>query len=222
MRFTTLLLAIPALAVAAQDQVPLKDKAAGWFNKAKAYVPAAAPNPIDAGASQVAAKRKSVPILSAISNSPNFGIIDCERQGLLCTTWGAGVPSLYLFQIPVAAPDQTQQVTPLYIKPLNTTSVNTAEIVKFYAEQEYLTKTVDEKTGTETEKYRYDGIYHPINGQLKVFGLLHPVGYLIYGFSQIPSFVIMILISFVSRNIMGRRAANPRPRGPAPAAAAAQ
>ena len=57
MRFTTLLLAIPALAVAAQDQVPLKDKAAGWFNKAKAYVPAAAPNPIDAGASQVAAKR---------------------------------------------------------------------------------------------------------------------------------------------------------------------
>jgi hypothetical protein len=53
------LLLLPLLALAEQ-QVPLKDQAAGWFDKAKAYVSNAIPtapdlpDPIDAGASKVA------------------------------------------------------------------------------------------------------------------------------------------------------------------------
>ena len=53
------LLLLPLLVAA--DQVPLRDQAAGWFDKAKAFVSGAAeaipdlPNPIDAGAAKVAA-----------------------------------------------------------------------------------------------------------------------------------------------------------------------
>jgi hypothetical protein len=54
MRLLGVLLLLSALATA-DDQKPLKEKAAGWFDKAKSYMPSAAPpSPIDAGASQVA------------------------------------------------------------------------------------------------------------------------------------------------------------------------
>ncbi|KAJ5899197.1 hypothetical protein N7495_003941 [Penicillium taxi] len=42
MRLTSLVAFLPALALA-QEQVPLADRVQGWFNKAKSYVPAAAP-----------------------------------------------------------------------------------------------------------------------------------------------------------------------------------
>lgn len=54
--FLILSLALP-LFVAAQVQKPLKEKAQGWFDKAKSYIPtAAATAPIDAGAAKVADK----------------------------------------------------------------------------------------------------------------------------------------------------------------------
>jgi hypothetical protein len=54
MRLLAVLLLLPAVAIA-DDQVPLKEKAAAWFEKAKSYIPSAAPpSPIDAGASKVA------------------------------------------------------------------------------------------------------------------------------------------------------------------------
>jgi hypothetical protein len=54
MRLLAVLLLLPAMAIA-DDQVPLKQKAAAWFEKAKSYIPSAAPpSPIDAGASKVA------------------------------------------------------------------------------------------------------------------------------------------------------------------------
>src|ERR1700761_28512 len=55
MHLSSILLLLPILVTA--DQQPLKDKAAGWFDKAKSYVSGAAdalPDPIDAGASVVA------------------------------------------------------------------------------------------------------------------------------------------------------------------------
>ena len=58
MRFAPILLLLPALAVA-EGQKPLLDIAKGWFEQAKAYIPAAVPSvsPIDAGASVVAANK---------------------------------------------------------------------------------------------------------------------------------------------------------------------
>ena len=51
MHFSALLL-LPLLVVA--DQATLRDKAAGWLDKAKQYIPSGVPNPVDAGAAQVA------------------------------------------------------------------------------------------------------------------------------------------------------------------------
>jgi hypothetical protein len=60
MRYTPVLLALPALSLA-QDQVPLFDKLKGWFNKAQSFVPASIPSipsiipdVVDSGASKVA------------------------------------------------------------------------------------------------------------------------------------------------------------------------
>ena len=48
------LLLLPLLVAA--DQVPLKDRAAAWLDKAKSYIPNGVPDPIDAGAAKVAGK----------------------------------------------------------------------------------------------------------------------------------------------------------------------
>ena len=104
--------------------------------------------------------------------------------------------------MPVVAAGESRPRTPLYIKALSTNKTTADDILSFYVKKEYATTVTDEKTGVTKEKYRYDGAWHPINGELKVFGLLGPLGYIMWGFGQIPSFVFMILISFVSRNIM--------------------
>lgn len=60
MRAATLLTTLLFSAVLAQDQVPLKEKAAGWFDKAKSYIPSGTPsipNPVQAAAGAVANKK---------------------------------------------------------------------------------------------------------------------------------------------------------------------
>jgi hypothetical protein len=86
MRLSPILLLLPALAIA-ENQKPLKDKAAGWFEKAKSYIPSAAlPSPIDAGASKVAGlvvekittknwRRKLLPVTSDPSKGPEEWMI---------------------------------------------------------------------------------------------------------------------------------------------------
>jgi len=57
MRYSSILLALPALSLA-QEQVPLADKIKGWFNKAQSLIPTSVPtiipDVVDAGASKVA------------------------------------------------------------------------------------------------------------------------------------------------------------------------
>jgi hypothetical protein len=60
MKPSSLLLTLPALAVAAEQQVPLLDRVKGWFNQATSLIPSAIPtpsvlaHPLDAGAAKVA------------------------------------------------------------------------------------------------------------------------------------------------------------------------
>lgn len=77
----------------------------------------------------------------------------------------------------------------------------------------------------------YTGVLHPLDGPLARFGVQEYLGYFIWAMGSTPSWVIMIAISFFSRQIMGRRLtggagrnapdiyANNRPAGAAPAAA---
>lgn len=81
MRLSPVLLLLPAMAIA-EDQKPLKEKAAAWLDKAKSYIPSAAPpSPIDAGASKVAGlvlekitndnwRRKMLPVTGDPSAGP--------------------------------------------------------------------------------------------------------------------------------------------------------
>lgn len=61
MKVTALIAPVLCSIVLAQDaQIPLKEKAQGWFDKAKSYIPSGTPsipNPVHAGAAAVAAQK---------------------------------------------------------------------------------------------------------------------------------------------------------------------
>jgi len=253
MHFTTLLL-LPLLVAA--DQAPLKDKAAAWFDKAKAYLPSGVPpSPIDAGAAKVAEQvverislrnwqrklspkpdteqewvvfmtggnkscfgrcasvdakwKESVPLLAALpqpAGSPplHLGIIDCEKEEVLCTSWASSLPSVYHFNVPKKSEPQAK--TPLHIVPLNISNTTTSDIISI----------PNASKSRYTEFDEYTGLLHPLDGWVAKLGLLQPFGYLMWGFGSTPSWVMMIGISFVSRQIMGRRMGGNRSAGPTP------
>ncbi|KAF2263184.1 hypothetical protein CC78DRAFT_534196 [Lojkania enalia] len=259
MRFSsTLLLALPALAVA-EDQIPLADRIKGFWNKAKEAVTSAvpaAPSPVDAGAAKVAQRvqheltpenwkqvltvdpsatapttrdwmvfitggnvtcfgfcgnatkawNESVALLSADPKAPDLAILDCEKYPVLCNSWSVGPPSIYYFQIPKPLADQSAPAPTARYIPLNRTSVSAKQITKLVTDKEY----------EQTEPY--EGAFHPFNGFLQQYNVAMPLGYVLWGFSKMPSWLPMILISFMSRSFMGRR----MPQTGAPQQGAAQ
>jgi len=248
------LLLLPLLVAA--DQVPLKDQAFAWFDKAKSFVSGATeaipdvpdlPNPLDAGASFVASgvvekinvrnwQRKlapkadkdeewmiyltggnktcygkcgpmntiwneSVPLLAALSapaGSPRLklGLLDCEKEEVLCTAWASGVPVIYHFLIPQQS--STEKPTPLHIVPLNMSSTEVSDIVA-------IPSAGGKSTYLNYEEY--SGLLHPLDGLLAKVGLLQPFGYFMWALGSMPGWVMMLGISFVSRQIMSRRMA---------------
>jgi hypothetical protein len=118
-------------------------------------------------------RQASLPVLAAKSNAPKFAYLDCETENILCNAWSVGSPSLYYFSIPKPLADQSAPVPTVRYQPLNRTST-----------------TVDE------------GIFHPFNGELQKFGLAIPYGYVTWGFSKMPSWLPMIMVSFLSRSFM--------------------
>lgn len=73
---------------------------------------------------------------------------------------------------------------------VNRTSVTAPDIAAIHLQEKY----------KETEPY--DGVFHPIDGALARFGVQIPVGYVIWGFSKIPSWAFMVGVSFLSRTLM--------------------
>lgn len=112
-------------------------------------------------------------------------MLNCDKQEQLCTAWGASVPSFWHLQ--VAQKGTPQAPSPLHITHLNFTTVTTQEIVALHSEKTIL------------EKEEYKGFMHPLDGELAKFGLLMPVGYVLWLFGNIPSWAFMIGISFFSR-----------------------
>lgn len=86
--------------------------------------------------------------------------------------------------------------TPLRAVDLNWTSVTAADMVKL------ATSAPD---STILEHQPYTGALHPVDSWLAKYGLQYYVGFLIWGMGTTPSWAIMILISFVSRQFMSRR-----------------
>jgi hypothetical protein len=268
MRFTPILAAsLPTLALAADAQIPLRDQAFAWFEKAKSFLPTppdAAQAPVSAGAASVAshalspltasnwqtvlaptaahdaasgpetwmvlvsggnktcqgkcgpveaAFNKSAALLTADPSAaaPHMALLDCDAQPVLCSTWMAGPPSMWYIQLPVYVEgEQSPAQTDVYVKHLNLTTTTAAEIVQWHRQAEW-----------KNEK-PVESMFHPFDGPLAKYGLQVPMGYVLYGFSLIPSWGMMLAVSFFTRGMMNKKAA-PAAQGQrraAPAAAA--
>ena len=133
---------------------------------------------------------ESVALLSASKSPPQLGLLDCEKNAVLCNAWAAGPPTILHFLIPQPLADQSTPATTCRSIRLNRTSITSPEIAAIHLQEKY----------KETEPYA--GLFHPFDGLLAQNGVAIPVGYLIWGFSLIPSWAFMIIVSFASRTLM--------------------
>lgn len=257
MRLSTILLLLPAVA-SAQDQFPLAQQVQGWIEKAKSFLPSAAPAPAASSAespsSAVPPKKQqrtvavtpvtlnnwesllgpaspaspkearewliyitggnktcygncdiadkafneSLPLFAADTTSPSLGLLNCEKESVLCQIWSTGPIGVWHVERPlVAEAGQPKPSTPIHMVRLNATTVTAQGIYNVHA------KKLWEKA------VAYEGAWHPFDGWLAEYKLNVVLGYIIFGMSQIPSWVMMIGISFLSRTMMSRRMGQP-------------
>jgi len=150
-------------------------------------------------------------LLSADPSAPHLGYINCDDQPILCSIWVAGPPAVWYFQLPISTVDQSKPATTLHIVTLNTTTITTQDIVQIHTKKTY------------ENVAPYEGIFHPFDGWVAQLGLNIPIGYVLWVFGIVPSWAMMVGISFFSRSFLSRRVGNAgaQPRGAAPAAGAA-
>jgi hypothetical protein len=110
------------------------------------------------------------------------------------------MPSLWYFKVPQAtrgataqAPGEASGPTHLHIVQINGTTISATDFVKLFTEKTFL------------EEEEYTGFLHPIDGVVAKYGLTEPLGYVMWFFGTTPSWMIMIGISFISRQIMSNR-----------------
>ncbi|KAF2639159.1 hypothetical protein P280DRAFT_55114 [Massarina eburnea CBS 473.64] len=132
----------------------------------------------------------SLPFLAAKSNAPKFAVVDCDAEPILCNSWSVGPPSLYYFQIPKPLADQSAPAATVRYQTLNRTSTTVDTFKALVLD------------GGFDSIEPYEGLFHPFNGQLQEYQLAVPFAYVMWAFSKMPSWLPMILISFVSRSFM--------------------
>ncbi|KAI0401363.1 hypothetical protein F4802DRAFT_429327 [Xylaria palmicola] len=134
-------------------------------------------------------------------NSPHTALLNCDDQPVLCNAWSAPVGSLWIFEmLPEPAP-----IT-IFTKRLNLTTTTSDDLVQL------------QKDGYKTVAKEHDGVFHPFNGPLAQNGLSIPVGYILWVFSVIPSWLFMVVVSLFSRRMMASRMEGQMQGGPRPAA----
>jgi len=117
--------------------------------------------------------------------APHLAYINCDHQPILCNSWAAGPPSLYIMEVtPEPAP------VAIHIQGFNTSTVTAKDFVKIHATQSW------------KEKPLYGGVFHPFDGQIAKLGLGVPIGWVLWCFNILPNWLFMILISFASRGFM--------------------
>lgn len=134
--------------------------------------------------------QESAAVLAALPNAPHLAELDCENNNVLCNSWMADVPSIWYILLPKPLPDQSRPSTDIYIRRLNRTSTTVRDIVSLHTEGKY-------KTATKS-----DSAFHPFDGYLHKYGVAVPIGYVLLFFTRVPSWAIMIGISFFSRTFM--------------------
>ncbi|KAI4117702.1 MAG: hypothetical protein LQ345_002126 [Seirophora villosa] len=136
---------------------------------------------------------ESAALMAADPSSPKLASFDCDKQPVLCTMWVAAAPTIWHIELPIAQPDQSKPATTVHIVGLNTTTTTASDIVKIHAEKTYAKRPV------------YEGALHPFDGWVAQYGLLMPLGYVLYVFANVPSWAFMIVISMGSRYMISKR-----------------
>lgn len=145
-------------------------------------------------------EQQSVPLLMALPKVPNsqlrLGQINCEVEQVLCTAMAATVPAIHHFIFPQIQPGAPQPLSPMRELKINITDIQTSQFTSIPrgGESRYL------------EYPEYTGVLHYIDGAAVKYQLLMPIGWVIWGFGAMPSWALMIGISFFSRQYMANRA----------------
>jgi len=133
-------------------------------------------------------------LFSVNPTAPHLAYLNCDNQPVLCNSWGAGPPSLWTMEV-------SAKPAPVDIRLVKMNSTTT----------DVKTFTDLHSTKSWKQKNPYQGYFHPFDGPLAQYGVAVPLGYVLWIFSVVPSWLFMIGISFISRNIMSKRTLGPQP-----------
>jgi hypothetical protein len=101
-------------------------------------------------------------------------------------SWAAAAPTIWHFILPATAGGPTT----IQIKDLNSTTVTASEIMSMHTTKNWKDLPV------------YQGQFHPFDSIVAKLGLNIALGYVLWGFSSVPSWMFMVGISFLSRTFM--------------------
>lgn len=131
--------------------------------------------------------QESIPYLVADPSAPHLAILDCENEEMLCGAWAAFTASIWMILVPQPQPDQSRAPTHITIHKLNVTDVTNADITKIHTRKLYLGAP------------KFEGALHPFDGWVAQYGLTTPMATVLYYLSKIPSWGLMVVLSFASR-----------------------
>lgn len=123
----------------------------------------------------------------ALSKSPHIAAVDCEEEPILCNSWSAGTGSILVFDV-LPEPAQTE----IYWKRFNLTTVTSKDIVDLWTKG----------SKADLNYIEPDSWFHPLTGKLASYGLAVPLGYFFWVMNVIPSWAMMLIVSFLSRSVM--------------------
>jgi hypothetical protein len=129
-------------------------------------------------------------VLAARPTGPKLAEIDCENEQILCNSWSASPPYIYVFFLPQPLADQSKPATTTYGIRLNRTSITAKQIDEIHSKQTYKEVPV------------YDGYFHPFDGIVPKLGLAVPISYVTTLMAKLPSWAPMIIISLLTRTVM--------------------
>lgn len=111
---------------------------------------------------------------------------------MLCNAWSANAGVLWIYELlPAPAPVE------IYTQRLNLTTVTAKDVVDAYK-----ASVAEGKTAAGWNRYDPDGYFHPFEGKLAKLGLALPLGYFFWALNAVPSWAMMLFVSFISRSMM--------------------
>lgn len=122
---------------------------------------------------------------ATLPSAPHLGYINCDQQPVLCNSWAAGPPVVWIFDV-----DAPGKPVDIHIQRLNTSTTTAKSFLDLHRTKRYLKNSP------------YEGYFHPFNGPIAEYGLSTPLGYALWVFGLVPSWMFMIGVSFLSRTMM--------------------